>query len=354
MGKIPKSFKPTADSLRLLLAAVLIGTTFHCAAESGQAAIQRGNYGAAAAQFMFKAGEGDPVAQNNLGVLYLKGRGVPQDYSLAQSWFEKAAALQLAGAMFNLGTMYLRGYGVEIDLAQATQWFERGAVAGDREAQFFYGLHLYHGRGVDQNLELAAEWFARAADQNLGSAQYNLAIMRLRGEAGGHADEAAALELLTKAAAQGHEFADITIGRIHLEHGEDPNQAKLAAEVFQRLAEDGNADAQVTLGMMYTFGQGNIAEDFDEGRFWLKLASNQKSGTARLNLGNIYAQGIGVERDLVRAHAWYALSAEAGDQAGETYRDMLALELNQQDLEQAKLLAIEFGYALPKREPITQ
>ncbi|MFT4580803.1 MAG: TPR repeat protein [Gammaproteobacteria bacterium] len=353
MGKTPKFLKPTADSFRLLLAAVLIGTTYYSAAESGQQAIARGSYGAAAAQFMFKAREGDPVAQNNLGVLYLKGRGVPQDYSLAQSWFEKAAVGSLGGAMFNLGTMYLRGYGVETDLAQSTQWFERGAAAGDREAQFFYALHLYQGRGVDQNLELAAEWFERAADQNLGSAQYNLAIMRLRGEAG-PADEAAALELLNKAAAQGHEYADITIGRIHLEHSEDPDQAKLAADVFQRLAEDGNADAQVTLGMMYTFGQGNIAQDFDEGRFWLKLASNQKSGTARLNLGNIYAQGIGVERDLVRAHAWYALSAKAGDSAGESYRDTLALELNHQELEQAKLLATELGYALPKRGPIMQ
>ena len=128
MGKIPKFLKPTADLNRLLVTAILIGTTFYSAAESGQAAIQRGNYGAAAAQFMFKAGEGDPVAQNNLGVLYLKGRGVAQDYALARSWFEKAAAGPLAGAMFNLGIMYLRGYGIETDLAISTNWFERGAA----------------------------------------------------------------------------------------------------------------------------------------------------------------------------------------------------------------------------------
>jgi TPR repeat protein len=121
----------------------------------------------------------------------------------------------------------------------------------------------------------------------------------------------------------------------------------LATEIFQRLAEDGHADAQVTLGMIYTFGQGNVAQDFDEGRFWLKLASNQRSGPARLNLGNIYAQGIGVERDLVRAYAWYSLSAETGDEAGQSYRDTLGKQLNKQELEAAQRLAIEFANTIP-------
>jgi len=195
-------------------------------------------------------------------------------------------------------------------------------------------------------LVAAAQWFRRASEQNLGSAQYNLAMMVLRGELG-EPDENEALELLRKAAALGHEAADMAIGRIYLADIENPEQALLATEIFQRLAEDGHADAQVTLGMIYTFGQGNVAQDFDEGRFWLKLASNQRSGPARLNLGNIYAQGIGVERDLVRAYAWYSLSAETGDEAGQSYRDTLGKQLNKQELEAAQRLAIEFANTIP-------
>ncbi len=346
MGLFPKYVKPLAKLQRALVIAAITLFALDIAADSGQAAILRGDYGAAAAQFMFKAQSGDPVSQNNLGVLYLKGQGVPQDYGEARTWFETAADAGLAGAMFNLGITYLRGYGVEADLNRSTQWFHQGADAGDREAQFYYGVHLYHGRGVVQDLVAAAQWFDRASQQNLGSAQYNLAMMHLRGELG-ETDESEALKLLHKAAALGHEAADMAIGRIYLAHIEDPEQAILATDVFQRLAEDGNADAQVTLGMIYTFGQGNVHQDFDEGRFWLKLASNQRSGPARLNLGNIYAQGIGVERDLVRAYAWYSLSAEIGDEAGQNYRDTLEKELDEDELEAARKLAIEFANTIP-------
>ena len=102
MGNIPKYRKPEADfSIGIMvLSLMLVTTASH--ADSGQAAIKRGNYGAAAAQFMVRAERDDPVAQNNLGVLYLKGRGVPQNYELARSWFEQAASGELAGAMFNL------------------------------------------------------------------------------------------------------------------------------------------------------------------------------------------------------------------------------------------------------------
>ena len=38
------------------------------------------------------ADQGDPKAQNNLGVMYVTGRGVPRDYVEAAMWFQKAAA----------------------------------------------------------------------------------------------------------------------------------------------------------------------------------------------------------------------------------------------------------------------
>ena len=33
----------------------------------------------------------DLIAQNNLGVMYEQGRGVPQDYEQAAAWYRKAA-----------------------------------------------------------------------------------------------------------------------------------------------------------------------------------------------------------------------------------------------------------------------
>ena len=169
--------------------------------------------------------------------------------------------------------------------------------------------------------------------------------MHLRGEAVKQ-DEDAAIELLEQAAAQGHESAELTIGRLHLAHANDPARVALAAKLFQRLAEDGSADAQVALGLIYTFGQG-VEQDYEEGRFWLTLASNQGSGTAQLNLGNLYVEGVGVERDRMRAYAWYAISADNGDPAGKLNRDLLAQELNEIELTEARQLAIQLASPMP-------
>lgn len=43
-----------------------------------------------AADLQTQAAQGDANAQNNLGVLYFEGQGVPQDYAKARQWFEKA------------------------------------------------------------------------------------------------------------------------------------------------------------------------------------------------------------------------------------------------------------------------
>jgi TPR repeat protein len=55
------------------------------------------------------AEQGDALAQYNLGVLYRKGRGVPQDNVQARQWYAKAAAQGQAKAQFNLGTLYFNG-----------------------------------------------------------------------------------------------------------------------------------------------------------------------------------------------------------------------------------------------------
>src|SRR5437870_12949276 len=55
------------------------------------------------------AEQGDAKAQDNLGVSYSQGRGVPRDDTEAVRWFRKAADQGSAEAQFNLGGMYYRG-----------------------------------------------------------------------------------------------------------------------------------------------------------------------------------------------------------------------------------------------------
>jgi len=64
------------------------------------------------------AAQGETWAQNNLGVMYADGRGVPQDDAQAVAWYRKAAARGYARAQHNLGVMYADGRGVPQDDAQ--------------------------------------------------------------------------------------------------------------------------------------------------------------------------------------------------------------------------------------------
>jgi hypothetical protein len=53
------------------------------------------------------------VAQNNLGWMYLNGKGVAQDDAEAAQWYRKAAEQGFADAQNMLGWMYQNGQGVE-------------------------------------------------------------------------------------------------------------------------------------------------------------------------------------------------------------------------------------------------
>jgi len=59
-----------------------------------------------------QAGQGNAEAQYFLGVMYAHGRGVPQDFTTARGWYEKAAAQGDALAQYNLGALYFYGQGV--------------------------------------------------------------------------------------------------------------------------------------------------------------------------------------------------------------------------------------------------
>ena len=56
-------------------------------------------------QLMRLSTHGNAWAQNHLGQLYASGRGVPQDYTTARKWFEKAAAQGNAWAQAQLELM---------------------------------------------------------------------------------------------------------------------------------------------------------------------------------------------------------------------------------------------------------
>lgn len=79
------------------------------------------------------ADQGFADAQFGLGVMYLEGLGVPQDYTEAAKWYRKAADQGYADAQLNLGSMYDKGKGVLQDYTEGAKWFCKGVGLEDAD-----------------------------------------------------------------------------------------------------------------------------------------------------------------------------------------------------------------------------
>ena len=139
--------------------------------------------------------------------------------------------------------------------------------------------------------------------------------------------------------------AQVTLGLAY-SFGRGVPQDDVEAVRWYRLAADhGDADGQVNLGLMYADGRG-VPEDDPEAVRWIRLAADQGNGDAQLWLGLMYANGEGVPEDDVTAHMWFDLAASRFtgiDREGVVKsRDQLAATLTAVQLAEAQRLAREW------------
>jgi TPR repeat protein len=102
--------------------------------EDAIAARSEGDYATALRLYHPLANQGDAFAQYNLGLMYSRGEGVPQNHDEAAKWFRLAANRGLASAQYDLGVMYSAGQGVPQDYVRALMWFNLAATPGYRFA----------------------------------------------------------------------------------------------------------------------------------------------------------------------------------------------------------------------------
>ncbi len=140
--------------------------------DEGLAAYKRGDFVTAVSEFLPLARNGDVRAQRNLGYLYEKGKGVPQDHVEAVSWYRRAADKGDAKAQFNLAIMYFNGEGVLRNYRKAATWFRKAADQGHTRAQYSLGSMASTGRGILTDVVGAYKWFTLASRSGDKSATY--------------------------------------------------------------------------------------------------------------------------------------------------------------------------------------
>jgi TPR repeat protein len=84
-----------------------------------------------------------------------------------------------------------------------------------------------------------------------------------------------------------------------------------ALKILKPLAENGDSQAQVTLGIMYDFGHG-VSKDPGKAIEWYIKAAEQGIPVVQHDVGVKYFQGQGVEQDYLKAAYWWEQSANAG------------------------------------------
>ena len=95
-----------------------------------------------------------------------------------------------------------------------------------------------------------------------------------------------------------------------------------AFEEWLPLAELGDAEAQYNLGVMYDEGAGR-ERDLGLAAQWYRKAAGQGFVDAQTNLGIMYMNGQGVDRDSDAARHWLEQAASQGDtEAAELLREL--------------------------------
>ena len=113
-------------------------------------------------------------------------------------------------------------------------------------------------------------------------------------------------------AEQGDADAQYTLGQMYIYGKGVPEDSAAAFKWNHKAAEQGDLDAQYELGRMYMYGEG-VPEDSAAAFKWHHRAAEQNHIMSQLNVGVLYSQGLGVFEDKVKAYMWLALAQLPGN-----------------------------------------
>ena len=193
---------------------------------------------------------GDASAQFYVGYALSNGLGVAQNYTEAIEWYKKAAQQGDARAQCNLGICYENGNGVDKDLVQASYWYKMSSEQNNMTAQYNLGDCYYNGKGTKQNIKKAFNCFMEAAKQNHIEAQYMVG-----------------------------KILYFDLHELPVVYGDDVLQRRLgkkeryqkAVSFFEKAAEKGHVQAQISLANCYIEGKG-VEKNIQEAVRWLRKA----------------------------------------------------------------------------------
>lgn len=177
-----------------------------------------------------------------------------------------------------------------VEQAEAFRWAERAAEHGSAMAHHEIGYMLEMGIGTIPNDEVACRYYRLAYEQGYVASANSLGALYLTGR-GVPADPQEAVRLFRKAAEAGHGAGAFNLAMRYLDGEGVLPDAAVAAQWLEKAAADGNSQSTASM--------------------------------AKLQLGYLYEEGRGVERDPVKALHLYE---EAGATNAEARQNLARLK----------------------------
>jgi uncharacterized protein len=269
-----------------------------------------------------RAGAGDVLAQQELAVRYLTGRGVKADTARGAFWTLSAAGQNMPPARFNLGILYSNGWGVQWNPFAAYEEFLWCAQRGMPESQYVLATILMENLVVPGNSNVAVLWLEAASDSGYVPARELLASMRRRGESTGRESGQPDVPASRDSARQQTQASTLPWSPVFLDFEADTGTSVDDGMLIADLLHESSSEELRALGL----GDSVVRlEDAAPGALDAILHSAEAGSPEALALlGRCRERGIGLPADLVEAAVAYARSIRLGSpRAAELLLSML-------------------------------
>ena len=230
-----------------------------------------------------KAAEnGNPSAQYEMGLVYSRGKGVPEDEEKAAEWFKKAAQYGHPNAMCELGEMAY--FAKDPDFAEAFRWFTNAADSGSSLGTTMLGLMYDLGQHVQQDCGKAKELYEKGvAADNLEARFYLANIYRFGRGVSQDFDKARALyEEVLSSGYKGYNapYLYYQLAELCRRGKGGPKDTNRAVSLYEQAADFGYPDAMQALADLYRSGDG-IPEDEEKAQAWERKANERLYGNMK-------------------------------------------------------------------------
>jgi TPR repeat protein len=238
-----------------------------------------------------KANAGDVLAQHELSIRYLLGRGVAADTAKGAYWTKRAADQDYIPARFNYGILTYHGWGTPWDPFEAYRQFL--SCAGHRmpEAEYIMAQFLTENLVVPRDFEAAYTWVKASADSGYAPAKEAVIRMERQGIGKGKPDSVLPASKLPNT------------GLVFLDFMADTSSVANDSLLLREAVNSASPAVRKALGMGKMVEEGGRTDSATLAA--VRQAAEGGSPEALVLLGRSYEKGNGVPRDIVKACAFY-------------------------------------------------